>query len=124
MQPDIVSPGSEVSFGSESERNTLLVAYVLYIVGLFTGGLVTVAGVIVCHIKRGEAAGTALESHYRWLIRTFWFSLLWGVILWVLALSVVLLFVIWPGFLILGVWYLYRIIRGVIAFTERRALPV
>lgn len=122
LTPILGSKDSE--WGSEGECNTLLVAYVLYTVGLFTGGLVTVAGVIVCHIKRNEVTGSALQSHYRWLIRTFWFGLLWCSILWLLALTVILLFVIWPGFIALGIWYLYRIIRGVLAFTERRALPV
>lgn len=116
--------GNDSGWGSEGERNTLLVTYVLYVIGLFTGGLVTIAGVIVCHIKRNEVASPALQSHYRWLIRTFWFGLLWGVILWLLALTVILLFVIWPGFIALGIWYLYRIIRGVLAFVEHRAMPV
>jgi uncharacterized membrane protein len=35
---------------------------------------------VVAYLKRDDAAGTWLESHYRWQIRTFWWLLLWGVI--------------------------------------------
>jgi Predicted membrane protein len=111
-------------FGSESERNVLLVTYVLFVVGLFTGGLATIVGVVVCHIKRGETTDAALRSHYVWLIRTFWWSLLWTLLLWLAALTVILLVVLWPGLIVLGIWYIYRIVRGVLAFIERRPLPV
>ena len=30
--------------------------------------------------EEGRGAGTWLESHFRWQIRTFWWGLLWGVI--------------------------------------------
>jgi len=36
--------------------------------------------VILNYVKRGEARGTWLESHFRWQIRTFWFGLLWVVL--------------------------------------------
>src|SRR5436309_11013825 len=43
-------------------------------------GLLGIIGVIVCYVKRDEAGGTWVASHFRWLIRTFWYSLLWSVI--------------------------------------------
>ena len=45
-------------------------------------GLIGIIAVIVCYVKRDEAAGTWVASHLRWLIRTFWFSLLWTMIGW------------------------------------------
>ena len=49
-------------------------------------GLIGIAGVIVAYVKRDDARGSWVESHLRWLIRTFWFSLLWAVIGWVVLL--------------------------------------
>jgi len=36
--------------------------------------------VIINYVKKEEVAGSWLESHFRWQIRTFRFGLLWGVI--------------------------------------------
>ena len=33
------------------------------------------SAVIVCYVKRDDAAGTWVASHFTWLIRTFWWSL-------------------------------------------------
>src|SRR5688572_10519368 len=78
---------------SESLITTTLVVYALYGVSCliaiasfgfppaaFLFGIPGIAGVVVAYVKRSEAAGTWLESHYRWLIRTFWFSLLWAAV--------------------------------------------
>lgn len=112
-----------VFFGTENERSILLVAYVLFFVGLFTAGLVSVAGVVICHIKCNEVSAPALQSHYRWLIRSFWFGVLWSIILWGCALTVIGLVLAWPGFVVLGIWFLYRIIRGALAWVDRKPLP-
>lgn len=106
--------------GSETERNTLLVAYILHALGAFTGGVTAIAGVIINHIKINETASDFVRSHHRWLLRTFWYGLLWAIV----ATG---LMVIGIGFLIylaVGIWYLYRIIRGVLNFTERKPMPL
>lgn len=88
------------------------------IVGAFVFGIPSIAAVIVNYVKRGEARGTFLESHFRWQLRTFWFALLWLVI----GVSLAILLV---GFAILfavGLWVIYRIARGWLALKDRRAL--
>jgi len=55
-----------------SERNSVLVAYGLYLVGVMTGGLTTLIGTVLAHIRLKEARGTLYESHYRNLILIFW----------------------------------------------------
>src|ERR671923_2112700 len=50
------------------------------IVGAFVFGVPSIVAVVINYVKRGEARGTFLESHFRWQIRTFWFALLWVVI--------------------------------------------
>src|SRR5438067_12708637 len=47
------------------------------VVGAFLTGWPSIIAVIMNYVKRGEARGTWLESHFRWQIRTFWFGLLW-----------------------------------------------
>ncbi len=43
-------------------------------------GLAAIVGVIIAYVKRGDAQGTWVASHFTWLIRTFWWSLLWDLI--------------------------------------------
>src|SRR5438093_13241720 len=47
------------------------------VVAAFLTGWPSLIAVILNYVKRGEARGTWLESHFRWQIRTFWFGLLW-----------------------------------------------
>ena len=47
------------------------------IIGAFLTGWPSLIAVILNYVKRGDARGTWLESHFRWQIRTFWFGLLW-----------------------------------------------
>lgn len=109
----------EVDAGSEAERNTVLIAYILHALGPFTF-LTAIAGVILNHIKVNDTQSVFIRSHHRWLLRTFWFGLLWSIIATVLM-------VIGIGFLIyavVAVWYIYRIVRGILSFSERKPLPM
>src|ERR1043166_9914914 len=58
------------------------------IVGAFLTGWPSIIAVILNYVKRSEARGTWLESHFRWQIRTFWLGLLW--------VTLCLLFVVAP----------------------------
>ena len=51
------------------------------------------SAVIVCYVKRDDAAGTWVASHFTWLIRTFWWSLLWAVIGWLVMLTLGLILI-------------------------------
>lgn len=100
---------------SVSVENATQLVYILQAVG-FLIGLTWIAGVIVNYVKRDEAKGTWLESHFRWQIRTFWFGLLWGVIGAITSLIVV-------GFVILAVnyvWLIYRVVKGWLDFSSKK----
>src|SRR6476620_6959114 len=59
------------------------------IIGAFVFGVPSIIAVVVNYLKRSEARGTFLESHFRWQIRTFWFALLWCVIAGFLFITIV-----------------------------------
>jgi uncharacterized membrane protein len=94
------------------------------VVGAFLTGWPSIIAVILNYVKRGEARGTWLESHFRWQIRTFWFGLLWVVLCGtfvVMTLGIGLLLV-WLPLGIVAIWFIYRIVRGWIALSERRPM--
>lgn len=69
-------------------------------------------------MKRDAVAGTWLESHFRWQIRTFWITLAWSIV------GIVTLFV-FIGLFVLGVaamWFLYRAIKGWIELSEGKPM--
>ena len=86
-------------------------------------GLVGIAGLIVAYVKRGEAQGTWVASHLTWLIRTFWFSLLWGAIGVVFAVTIIGLVIAIPLWVVASLWVIYRVIRGYLLFNESKPIP-
>ena len=98
-----------------SLRNIATAVYALQAAG-FLFGITWLVAVIIDYVKRDDARGSWLESHFSWQIRTFWWGLLWGVIGGVLLLVLV-------GYLVLvanPVWIIYRIVKGWLRLAERR----
>ena len=97
------------------------------VVGSFIFGWPSIIAVIINYVKRGDARGTWLESHFSWQIRTFWWSLLWAIIISIVSFPLAFLligFVTWPvGMFILGVWAIYRIAVGWSRLSSRRTVP-
>jgi uncharacterized membrane protein len=106
-----------VAMSKDDIRQVGLITYVLYgIAAVFPPA--AIAGVIYAYIKRDDVAGSFAESHMTWLIRTFWLTLAFGVVGMVLALVLV-------GFLVLfavGVWYIFRVVKGFVLFYEATAI--
>jgi uncharacterized membrane protein len=119
--------------------NTLHLTYALHAVGLAIGafGAATVLGsfifgwpsiiaVIINYVKRGDARGTWLESHFEWQIKTFWYAVAASILIGLagLLLAIVLIgLAIWAiGFFALGIWAIYRIALGWMRLNDRRAI--
>ncbi|MGO4713309.1 DUF4870 family protein [Bradyrhizobium sp. 2TAF24] len=101
-----------------SPRTWALVVWGLFIASYFTFTLTLIVAVIIAYVKRGDLAGTPFASHMTSAIRTFWISLVVGII------GVILLFV-GIGFIILGaaaIWQLFRVIRGLIRALDSRPI--
>ena len=95
-----------------------------FIVTAFITGWPSLIAVVLNYLKRGEARGTFLESHFRWQIRTFWFALMWVLIALLLAFSLIGIPIAFVLVAIAGIWVLYRVVRGWLNLNERRPLPV
>jgi uncharacterized membrane protein len=92
------------------------------IVGAFVFGMPSIIAVVINYVKRGEARGSFLESHFRWQIRTFWFALLWCVIGGMLFVTLVGIPLAVGVFFAIGVWAIYRIARGWLALRDRKQM--
>ena len=98
------------------------------VVGAFIWGLPSMIAVIMNYARRSATHGTYLESHFRWQIRTFWYAVLWSVVIWVISVPLMLVLVGFPlfvlGHLALGIWIAYRVVRGWVSLRDRRPMYV
>jgi len=119
---DAQAPQPPIESGAAAPDNLKTLTAVVY--GLqaafFLVGLSAIVAVVINYVKQEEVAGTWLESHFRWQIRTFWFGLLWGTI-------GLLLFVFVVGWFILtvdAIWIIYRIVKGWLNLNDGKPMPL
>jgi uncharacterized membrane protein len=102
---------------AQSAKTLTTVVYALY-AATFISGITCIVGIIMNYVKKDDMAGTWLESHFRWQIRTFWFSLLWGMIglfTWIIVI----------GWFILAancIWFIYRIVKGWLYLNDNKPM--
>ncbi|MDP3898464.1 MAG: hypothetical protein Q8Q62_17475 [Mesorhizobium sp.] len=90
----------------EPGKTNVQVVYFLYIVGMFIG-ISALIGLVIAYINRGKVGGW-VDTHYTWLIRTFWIGLLYGFV------SILLMFLV-IGFvtaIATAVWVIVRCVIG------------
>ena len=103
----------EASVRGDNAKTMATIVYALQAASLFVG-LTFLVGLVLAHVKRSDAVGTIYESHFRWQIRTFWFSLLWSVV------GVITSFILIGYFVLLAniIWFIYRFIKGWIKLAD------
>lgn len=143
---EIVQQGN-YNIMTDNKRRSLItynhITYFLYVISYFTAGLLWIVPIVMNYMKRHDADGSWLATHFDWQIKTFWYSIVWfflGVIIIAFALGGVGISVLTDsdgmvigsillagfGLLIMTltfIWHLYRIIRGWIALTDNRPVP-
>jgi uncharacterized membrane protein len=130
------APVYDAAGGASDLRSLAIVCYVLFLLAA-VNGLTALIGVIIAYVKRHDATGSIWYSHFTNMIVVFWVMVgaaILGFLTWPLAIGAFFAAspVFWPpaltlpfafGFLIfplLAVWYLYRIVRGLVRASEER----
>ncbi|TCM70984.1 putative membrane protein [Acinetobacter calcoaceticus] len=118
-------------------KSLTLILYVLYIVAIFSAGILAVIALIINYVKLDAVQGSLYASHFKWQIRTFWWYLIWNVIAWIpfiflffttdhpsafvgvalggMVFCIGLMTVSW-------IWIVYRAIRGMLALSENKPM--
>ncbi|MDD2546315.1 MAG: hypothetical protein PHI55_08545 [Burkholderiaceae bacterium] len=100
----------------------LIVAIGAVVPGAQPGAALLIVALLIDLVKKSDAQGSWQASHFEWRIRT----VLWAGVLYVLTAPLWLLF-FFPGWIawgLISVWFLYRILRGMVALNQGRALAV
>ena len=90
--------------------------------GVQASVLLLLVAFILDMVKRDDARGTWQESHFSWRIR----SVLWAGVLYVVTIPLWLLLIIpgWIAWALISIWFLYRVVRGWLALSERKPMPI
>jgi uncharacterized membrane protein len=102
-----------------NDRTVMHVLYGLHTVAWASVGMLAVIALIVNYIRRGDETDSLYVAHHNYMISTFWWTVLWLV----LSTPLWLLFFL-PGmvaYTLVGLWYLYRCIKGWLRFTDNRS---
>ncbi len=128
----------------EPEHKVIVIAKIVYILhglsillGIATGasilgsflfGWPSIAAVVLNYALRSEAKGTFVASHFTWQIQTFWSAAIWTLLVAIIGMLLSWLlvgFAVWfVGFMVMGIWVGYRIIRGWIRLSAKEEMPV
>lgn len=118
-------------YSATEDRTMPVVCYALYLLA-FATGVTAIAGLVIAYAQRATA-GPVMQSHYTFLIRTFWIGLAvmiaGGVICGVGALLTVILIgfpIMAAGSLLLaagGIWFGIRAIVGLVYVSRGEAYP-
>lgn len=102
------------------DRTLVHVMYGLHTVSPFTAWSLAAVALVVNYIRRADAPDALSRGHHAYMIRTFWWTLLW------LVLALPLWSLVVPGaiaYAAIGLWYLYRCIRGWLRLNDGQPAP-
>ena len=105
--PIIVTGQSGQEEHDRAAKTVTTVVYALQAAS-FLAGITFIVAIIINYVKKKDVQGTWLESHFRWQIRTFWFSLLWSLLGAATFLAVIGYFILVADM----IWLIYRIVKG------------
>ena len=109
-------------------KNIGWVSYVLHLIvavgavlpGAQASALLLVIALVLDLVKRSDAEGTWQANHFSWRIR----SVIWAGVLYLVTFPFFLLglFLFNPAWILISIWFLYRIVRGMLAMSKNQAV--
>jgi len=113
---------------SDSLKTWGWISYVMHLVvavgAVLPGAQASIAllliALVIDLVKRDDAAGTWQASHFSWRIR----SVLWAGLAYVLTSWLWLLLLVpgWIAWALISLWFLYRIIKGMVRMNAGRPM--
>ncbi len=101
----------------EADKKNTVIIYALYALSL-VAGITCLAAIVMNYVMRDDIKDSILQSHFRWQMRTFWYSLLWGLIGLVLCVIIIGFFILFANL----IWYIYRIVKGWSRLNENKPM--
>ena len=98
----------------------LIVAVAAVVPGAQVSALLLIIALVIDLVKRGDAANTWQASHFAWRIRT----VLWAGFLYLVTAPLWFLLLLpgWIAWTLISIWFLYRIVLGMVRMNVNRAI--
>lgn len=127
--PDVIDVETTDNEKAQSLKSVGWLSYILHLVvavaAVLPGaqpsvGLLIVA-LVIDLVKKGDAEGTWQASHFSWRIR----SVIWAAILYLVTAPLWFLLVLpgWIAWGLISIWFLYRIVKGMVNMNDNRPMP-
>ncbi|QEA14022.1 DUF4870 family protein [Comamonas flocculans] len=126
MNDDIIDVDADAR--AESLKTIGWVSYLLHLAvaiaavvpGAQPSAALLIVALVIDLVKRGDAAGTWQASHFSWRIR----SVVWAGVLYIVTAPLWFFFILpgWIAWGLISLWFLYRIVRGMVGMNEGRAV--
>jgi uncharacterized membrane protein len=124
MANELVLDTPEEPANEQAQKTLVRWLYVFHFLSLiFSLGMLSFIPLIVNYIKRDDSAGSFVETHHSWQIRSFWWYLGWMVIGFFPFFTIILMPLAWLIWSLAWLWKAYRLIKGMIYLNENRAMP-
>ena len=128
MMNDVIDVKAIDSEKAQNLKTVGWISYALHLVvavgALIPGGqfgaLLLIVALVIDLVKKDEAEGTWQASHFSWRIR----SVIWAGVLYLVTFPLFLLLYVpgWIAWTVISIWFLYRIVRGMVAMNNSRAV--
>jgi uncharacterized membrane protein len=126
---DIIDVKAIDSEKAQSLKSVGWVSYILHLIvavaavlpGAQVGAGLLIVALVIDLVKKSDAEGTWQASHFSWRIRT----VIWAGVLYVVTIPLWFLLVL-PGMIawaLISIWFLYRIVKGLVRMNANQALP-
>ena len=98
----------------------LVVAVAAVLPGAQASITLLVIALVIDMVKRGDAANTWQASHFSWRIRT----VLWAGLLYLVTAPLWFFLLVpgWTAWTLISIWFLYRIVLGMVRMNANRAV--
>jgi uncharacterized membrane protein len=127
--PDVIDVETTDNEKAQSLKSVGWVSYILHLIvavgavlpAAQPGVALLIVALVIDLVKRDDAVGTWQASHFSWRLR----SVIWAAILYLVTLPLWFLFVLpgWVAWLLISIWFLYRIVKGMVAMNASQPLP-
>jgi uncharacterized membrane protein len=125
---DIVDIQAIDSEKAQSLKTVGWVSYVLHLIvavgavipGAQAGAVLLIIALVIDLVKKSEAEGTWQASHFSWRIR----SVLWAGVLYLVTAPLWLLLLLpgWIAWCLISIWFLYRIVKGMVYMNKNQGM--
>jgi len=128
-ESDVIDVQAKGDEQAESLKTIGWVSYLLHLIvavgavlpSTQPGIALLLVALVIDLVKKSDAAGTWQASHFSWRIR----SVLWAGVLYLITIPLWFLLILpgWIAWGIISIWFLYRIVKGMVRMNASQSMP-